>query len=86
MIEERPKEADERSEIGHWEVDTVHGKGRSSITTIVDRRSGYVLIGKLIARTVEDPNRRLRQLISRHAGRFITITSDNDANFTATAI
>lgn len=81
MIEERPKEADERSEIGHWEVDTVHGKGRSCITTIVDRRSGYVLIGKLNARTVEDTNRRLRQLISRHAGRFITITSDNGCEF-----
>ncbi|WP_319370482.1 hypothetical protein [uncultured Ilyobacter sp.] len=28
MIEERPKEADERSEIGHFESDTIIGGGK----------------------------------------------------------
>ena len=77
MIEERPAEAENRTEIGHWEVDTVHGNGRGSIATIVDRKTGYVLIGKLENRTAQVTNRRLRHLISKHPDRFDTITSDN---------
>ena len=52
MINERPQEANDRSEIGHWEVDTVHGKGKEGIVTIVDRMTGYVMIGKIDARSV----------------------------------
>jgi IS30 family transposase len=81
MIEERPKEADERSEIGHWEVDTVHGKNRASIATIVDRKTGYVMIGQLDARTVEATNKRLHHMISKHRDQFMTITSDNGCEF-----
>ena len=81
MIEERPPEAENRTEIGHWEVDTVHGKGKASIATIVDRKTGYVLIGKLENRTVQATNERLRQLISKHSDRFETITSDNGCEF-----
>lgn len=31
MIEERPPEAENRTEIGHWEVDTVHGSYKGSL-------------------------------------------------------
>src|SRR3954468_17994563 len=52
MISERPLAAEQRSEIGHWEIDTVIGKGsRHCLLTIVDRKTGYVVIGKLRART-----------------------------------
>lgn len=81
MIEERPPEAENRTEIGHWEVDTVHGKGKGSIATIVDRKTGYVLIGKLENRTAQATNERLRHLISKHPDRFETITSDNGCEF-----
>lgn len=81
MIEERPEEANNRSEIGHWEVDTVHGKNRASIATIVDRKSGYLLIGQLDARTVEATNKRLHHMISKHRDQFSTITSDNGCEF-----
>jgi IS30 family transposase len=83
MIEERPIEAENRTEIGHWEVDTVHGKGKGSIATIVDRKTGYVLIGKLENRTAQVTNERLRHLISKHPHRFETITSDNGCEFHA---
>lgn len=43
-IEDRPVEADERSEIGHYELDTVIGKGKQgAILTCVDRASRYLL-------------------------------------------
>ena len=80
-IEERPREAEHRTEIGHWEVDTVHGKGKGSIATIVDRKTGYVLIGRLENRTMRATNERLRHLISKHPDRFATITSDNGCEF-----
>lgn len=80
-IEERPAEAEGRTEIGHWEVDTVHGRGKGAIATIVDRRTGYLLIGKLEGRTAAATNERLRRLMSRHPGRFATITADNGCEF-----
>lgn len=81
MIEERPPEAENRTETGHWEVDTVHGSRKGSIATLVDRKTGYVLIGKLENRTAQTTNQRLRQLFAKHPGRFETITSDNGCEF-----
>lgn len=47
-IEERPAGANDRSEFGHWEADTVAGKtGSSCIITLTDRRSRYLLIKKI---------------------------------------
>lgn len=80
-IEERPKSADDRSEIGHWEVDTVHGKGKESIATMVDRKTGYVMIGQLDRRTSELTNKRIREMILKHPESFQTITSDNGPEF-----
>ena len=81
QIEERPKEANERSEIGHWEIDTVHGKGKEAIATIVDRKTGYVMIGQLKNKTVEVTNKRIREFVMKHPESFKTITSDNGTEF-----
>ena len=44
-IEERPAEANERSELGHWEADTVAGKtGSSCLITLADRKSRFLLL------------------------------------------
>lgn len=49
-IEERPKEAQERTELGHWEADTVAGKtGSSCMVTLADRKSRF-LLGKRVSR------------------------------------
>lgn len=81
-ISERPLTAERRSEIGHWEIDTVIGKGsRHCLVSIVDRKSGYVLIGKLRARTKEHTNHRTVRLMRRHPQQFKTITADNGTEF-----
>lgn len=50
-IQERPKEAEERQVVGHWEADTVAGKvGSACLVTITDRRSRYLLAGKVAKR------------------------------------
>lgn len=48
-ISDRPKEADDRNVIGHWEADTVAGKtGSACLVTIADRNSRYLLAGKVV--------------------------------------
>lgn len=81
MIDERPEEANSRLETGHWEVDTVHSCCKAGIATIVDRKTGYVMIGQLDARTKKATNKRLIQIIRRDPERFKTITSDNGSEF-----
>ena len=50
-ISSRPISAENKSRIGHFEIDTVHGSSDlHSIVTIVDRKSKYTIIGKLEAR------------------------------------
>lgn len=80
-LAERPAGATNRSRIGHWEIDTVMGKNRACILTLVDRKTGYVLIGKLAARTIQQTNSRLRKLVERHPEKFHTITADNGCEF-----
>lgn len=49
-IEERPEEAHRRTELGHWEADTVAGKtGSSCMVTLVDRKSRF-LLGRRVSR------------------------------------
>jgi IS30 family transposase len=78
---DRPDGATNRSRIGHWEIDTVMGKNRACILTLVERKTGYVMIGKLTNRTIEQTNRRLRMLVERHPNKFRTITADNGCEF-----
>lgn len=48
FIDERPKEANERSEKGHWEADLVISKGRKGgVLTIVDRYSRFPIVVKI---------------------------------------
>jgi IS30 family transposase len=85
MIAERPAVVESRQRMGDWEIDTVMGQslGQSSdcILTLVERQTGYLLIGKLAARTVVETNRAILKLIARHEGRFLTVTSDNGTEF-----
>lgn len=82
-ISERPEAATQRSRRGHWEIDTVVGSSRHCVVTVVERKTGFTLIGKLRARTKEELNQRTIALIMRHARRFKTITADNGTEFHA---
>ena len=82
MIGERPPEVEARRHVGHWEADTVAGAGsKDCVVTLVERRTGLVLVGKLADRTADSLSRRVTGIIGRHAGAFETITADNGTEF-----
>ena len=84
-ITTRPVIVEARAQLGHWEADTVLGPGRPCILSMVERKTGYVLIGKLLARTTAEVNRRATQLIRRQRRAVRTITADNGTEFHAYA-
>ena len=81
-ISERPPCVDKRSAVGHWEIDTVVGKGAPDcVTTLVERKTGYALIGKLSDRTMFSTSQRTKMLLRRVPEQVKTITADNGTEF-----
>jgi len=88
-IWERPEEANNRSEVGHWEMDCIEGSKKdngSCLLTMVDRAARKALIFKLKNQTQECVINVLDK-IERKLGRvkfrktFKTITVDNGSEF-----
>ena len=83
-ISERPASVESRQRVGHWEIDTVMGStDQHCIVTLVERKTGYVLIGKLTDRKMKTTAERTKKLIKKEWGFFDTITSDNGTEFHA---
>jgi len=83
-IEHRPAAVERRDRIGHWEADTVHGRGRrGAVLSLVERRSRFTRMAKLpraTAQAVRDGAcRRLRPI----ADRVDSLTADNGMEFAA---
>lgn len=81
FIQDRPAVVARRSRLGDWEIDTVHGRGKACVVTTVERKSGFVRIGKLSRATVANTNARTLELLRHEPHRVRTITSDNGAEF-----
>jgi IS30 family transposase len=81
-ISERPAQVEFRRQLGHYEGDTVMGAdGRHCILTLVERVTGYVVIKKLIARSMEQASTALARAIIGLGRRVRTITLDNGTEF-----
>jgi IS30 family transposase len=81
-ISERPEYIENRKDFGHWEIDSVMGKGsKDCIVTLVERKSGYVQIGKLKDHTKNELNKRSLTLIRQLLPYYETITADNGTEF-----
>lgn len=81
-ISERPPSVEGRREFGHWEIDTVMGRGsKDCILSLVERKTGLVIIGKLPDRTTASVNARALSIIGPRRDLFATITADNGTEF-----
>ncbi|MGE5803431.1 MAG: IS30 family transposase [Gemmatimonadota bacterium] len=82
-ITERPPSVESRTELGHWEADTMLGAGQAGacVLSMVERKSGYLLLGQLTQRTSAFVNARARQLIRAQPQPVQTITVDNGTEF-----
>jgi IS30 family transposase len=83
MIEERPKEADERSEIGHFESDTIIGGGKQgAIMTYVCRKSRFLIAELMKDRKANTFNQATIENFKYIPNELIkTFTSDNGKEF-----
>ena len=86
-IENRPKEANERSEYGHWEGDLVIGKRKKGcvLLTFTERLTRKEIIIKIKGKNNEYVVKALNSLERRYGKRFYnkfkTITFDNGVEF-----
>ena len=83
MITERPAIVEGRTQVGHWEGDTVLGAGQAGpcVLTLVERKTGYLVLGQLRQRTTTAVTQRATQMIRREARPVRTITVDNGTEF-----
>ena len=81
LIEQRPAVVASRGRIGDWEMDTVHGRGKACVVTVVERKTG-------LGSDRADPTRhqgtdagRTVKLLWAERQRVKTITADNGTEF-----
>lgn len=89
-IDNRPEEVNNRSEFGHWEIDTVIGKrgSASALLTLVERVTRQEIIKKIDKKTATAVVGALDSLELEHGEHFAllfkSITSDNGTEFAFT--
>src|SRR5262249_37532868 len=83
LIPERPAIGDARSRIGDWEADTILGPegNRHCVLSLVERKTGYLVSGKLSARTGAAVNHRASRLPRQQPHPVHTLTCDNGPEF-----
>lgn len=83
-IDARPQTANDRVFYGHWEGDTVVGKGNSGyLVTLVERKSGYALVGHIPRATKENFRREAERLLAplpKHLKRSLTLDNGHEMN------
>jgi len=80
-IEQRPAVVASRERIGDWEMDTVHGRGKACVVTVVERKTGWVRLGPIQRATKELTLDRTVKLLWPERQRVKTITADNGTEF-----
>ena len=82
-ISTRPAAVETRCALGHWEGDTMLGASQAGpcVLSLVERKTGYLLLGQLDHHTSAAVNQRAQQLITAQPHPVRTITVDNGTEF-----
>lgn len=81
LIGERPLVVETRERFGDWEGDTVHGRGKACVVTLVERKSGLLRLGPVVRATAEMTTRCTVALLRGEPHRVRSITTDNGTEF-----
>lgn len=83
-IDERPKVVDERSRVGDWEGDTVHGRHRKGcFATFVERKSSFLVAETMPDAKAQSLNNAVLEGFNEIPKSLIrTVTVDNGKEFT----
>ncbi len=84
-ISKRPSVVDSRRTYGHWEGDTIFGHGKkSTLVTILERKSRYVMIKKIPRKTANNTSKAIIESMKDLPKSLAqTLTLDNGCEFTA---
>lgn len=84
-IDTRPSEVEQRSELGHWEGDTIVGSERTTgIATHVERASGYLFADLLLkknAQTVCEKTAKRFRFVKKKFRKTVTYDNGNEFSF-----
>ena len=81
-IKERPIVANEKTEAGHWELDTIFGKDQKSfLLTLVDKATKTTIVRKLANKQAHTVATAFVQIVESTLYDFKTLTSDNGSEF-----
>jgi IS30 family transposase len=83
-IEDRPPQVGDRTEFGHWEMDTVVScvGGKGGLLTLIERMTRLVFIVRLPAITAQAVQNAIRKLLKGGALKHVrSITTDNGCEF-----
>lgn len=87
-IDQRPSSINDRSQFGHWEIDTVIGQKKSTepvLLTLVERQTRFELVMKLAGKDSASVTQAVAQLKQRAGDEFPrlfkSITTDNGSEF-----
>ena len=81
-IDQRPAIVEKRQRIGDWELDTVIGKNhKQALVTLVERKSRFTLIAKVIRKTAENVSDAIIKLLFPYPNKVKTLTADNGREF-----
>jgi IS30 family transposase len=79
FIDCRPLAANQRTEPGHWETDSLLYPHQQTLNVLVDRHSRFTVLTKLAARTAQETSRALvKQLAARPLR---SLTADNGCEY-----
>ncbi len=85
-IDERPAVVNERKRLGDWEGDTIVGaRHKGAVLTLVDRKSGYTLLGSLPKREALPLSDQATRLLNS-VPHVKTLTLDNGKEFAKHAL
>jgi transposase, IS30 family len=81
-ISDRPRHVETRRVIGHWELDTIIGKGhKQAIVSMVERKSGYAVLAKVPRKTADHVSTAIITGLKPIAVMVKTLTYDNGKEF-----